>query len=109
MSEVFYGRAADLEGLKSFVDERSSGFTYLRGRRRIGKSWLLKRFQSEVSNVFYFSGRKDESLGSSLSRFAKEWDSFTTEVELSKYSMSHLSWDELLKPISARAKNRKIH
>lgn len=57
---VFHGRTCELERLSGFLRAPGSGFTFLRGRRRIGKSELLKKVRQGEARTFYFMGRDDE-------------------------------------------------
>ena len=83
---------AELE-LKSFLSETGrSGLVYFRGRRRIGKTTLLKKLQETTPNVFYFIGISDETNRDTLVRFAKSWDEFVGKDTLSKIKRSELDW-----------------
>jgi AAA+ ATPase superfamily predicted ATPase len=57
----FFGRSEELGLLEGYLQQKGSGLVFLRGRRRIGKSWLLKRFASEADHCFYFQGDADSS------------------------------------------------
>lgn len=51
----FIGRKVELERLKGFLQKRSATLIVVRGRRRIGKSRLLKEFGKKMKS-FFFSG-----------------------------------------------------
>ncbi len=49
------GREAELARLRGFLEKRSASLIVVRGRRRIGKSRLLKEFGKQMKS-FFFSG-----------------------------------------------------
>jgi predicted AAA+ superfamily ATPase len=95
----FYGRQRETGQLGLFLDAQGPGFTHLRGRRRIGKTELLKRIRDSRNNCFYFAGRDDENNRSTMKRFAKAWDAFVGERRLTRLRLAELSWDELFEEI----------
>ncbi len=99
----FHGRTREIRQIDEFLDADGAGFTHLRGRRRIGKTELLKRIQDQRENCFYFMGRDDESNRNTMRRFAKEWDAFTGQRRLTRLRVSELDWDELFREIGAYA------
>jgi uncharacterized protein len=92
---VFHGRQRELGQLRAFLDEPGPGFTHLRGRRRVGKTEVLKRIRDERQDCFYFMGRGDEDNRRAQKRFAREWDAFTGVPRLTRLKLSELDWDEL--------------
>jgi len=99
----FVGRTRELERFAEFVRAPGAGFTHLRGRRRIGKTELLRRVRDAWPRTFYFMGRSDESNRAAMKRFAKEWDAFTGQRQLTRLRTSELSWDELFGVVAAHA------
>ncbi len=99
----FYGRERELGQITSFLEQRGAGFTYLRGRRRIGKTEILKRVRDEQKRCFFFMGRADENNRTLLKRFAHEWDAYTGERRLTRLKVSELSWDETLAEVGRGA------
>ena len=99
----FLGRRRELQQVEEFIRLPGAGFTHLRGRRRIGKSELLKRVCGEHDNCFYFMGRGDESNRNAVKRFARQWDAFTGQRRLTRLRVSELSWDELLGEVGRHA------
>ena len=102
----FLGRKNELEQLSSFIDEDASGFVYLRGRRRIGKSWLLKEIQKQKKNCFYFSGEPSSTNATTMLNFAKAWGDFSKHPYLKNLSPHSLTWQSLLSEITNYAKNK---
>lgn len=99
----FFGRERELRLIDSFLDGDGSGFTHLRGRRRIGKTELLNSVRAGRGNCFLFTGREDESNRNCLKRFAKEWDQFIGKPRLTRLKVSELNWDELFLAVRAHA------
>tara|TARA_R110000850_G_scaffold9196_8_gene33997 strand:- start:1615 stop:3093 length:1479 start_codon:yes stop_codon:yes gene_type:complete len=91
MAEAFFGRDEELSRLLEFVDSEGSGFLVVRGRRRIGKSWLLARLANQVS-AFSFQGDQDSSTQSLIRKFAQEWAQFTGDDSLSIIRVVDLNW-----------------
>lgn len=94
--------------LKSFLKKRgrTASLVFLRGRRRIGKSTLLKQICSESKmNPFYFTGAEDESDKKAQLRWIKEWSKINTKTALLKYSSSQLNWTDIFEELYLFAKN----
>jgi uncharacterized protein len=99
----FFGRERELRLIDTFLRAEGSGFTHLRGRRRIGKTELLKRVARENPNCFLFTGREDESNRNCMRRFAKEWDRFTGEAGFGRLRSDELNWEEFLREMGSHA------
>lgn len=52
----FYGRTLELATLQRFLDKNTASLLILKGRRRIGKSRLLKEFAKAFKKAYFFSG-----------------------------------------------------
>jgi AAA+ ATPase superfamily predicted ATPase len=103
----YFSRPAIESEIKNFLcnPAKKSGFTYVRGRRRIGKSTLLEKITSQNrTHIFYFTGAQDESATSAMARFAKQWDIFSPNSQLSKIKESELSWDFIFEQINQQIK-----
>src|SRR5690242_19682621 len=100
------GRSEELKELKEFVASKKSGFVYVRGRRRVGKSALLKKLQNTTPNVFYFFGSPDSTMAQLHLDFAAQWDQFTGKVRLS--DLKNLTWSKIFSEITDYVRqNRK--
>jgi hypothetical protein len=70
-------RTHELRDLMDFVESPSSGFVYVRGRRRVGKSWVLARLTERApKKLLMFVGKKDLSQTRTLRAFAAMLDAF---------------------------------
>lgn len=53
---MFFGRAQEIKKLKNLKSDDYARFVAIKGRRRIGKSRLIKEFSNEFSNKYLFTG-----------------------------------------------------
>lgn len=96
-------RKAEIEEIKSFIQEPGSGLVYIRGRRRVGKSWILSALSKQEKHVFYFVGSKDANDELHRKRFAEKWEEFSGDSFLSDLSLDKRSWNKIFKHISVYA------
>lgn len=110
-SELNYNECMDrieeLQEVKRIIARKKSDLFYLRGRRRVGKSWLLLELQKNNKNVFYFMGSKDSRDEATRSQFAARWDQFTGKKKLSLIKKSELTWDFIFEEITLHFKEEK--
>lgn len=100
---AFVGRSSEQARLTRFLGQPGAGFTHLRGRRRVGKTELLRRVSAVLPTCFFFMGRHDESNRSALKRWAIEWDAFVGRRGLTRLRISELSWDMVFREVTAHA------
>lgn len=104
----FFGRDVEFNVLKDFAEGTKAGFTYLRGRRRVGKSWLLKEFQKRCKGFcFYFTGFADESAEKAQKRFIAEWCLATQQNRLREIHPDYINWGRLFAEMTHFASQRK--
>lgn len=101
----FFGRETELDQLKTYAQSKGSGFVYLRGRRRIGKSSLLKKFQQTHSDCFYFMGTPDSTNAQIRSEFAQQWSQFSQNNRLNETKDELLTWKRLFSDVTEYAQN----
>lgn len=99
MEKLFYGRKAELGRLHSFAGGSHSGFLMVRGRRRIGKSWLLTKFKEDVG-AFYFQGDDDSSSRQLMKKMAETWKAYSGDDSLSIIRVVDLSWERIFKAMT---------
>ena len=56
MSNVFIGRSVELERLNDLLEMPVASLVVVKGRRRIGKSRLLREFAKKIKQTYFFSG-----------------------------------------------------
>lgn len=94
--------------IQKFIATPGSGLTYIRGRRRIGKSFFLKKLGEalgQMSHYFYFVGADDSTTRETQRRFIHEWEQFSEINELSRLKESLHSWSVIFKSITKFAQS----
>lgn len=84
-----------------FLSEPGSGLVFLRGRRRVGKSSLLKKIAASNSRCFYFSGTLDEPAKKLLIRFARAWDEYAKNDDFKRIAPNQLDWEFIFHKIAS--------
>lgn len=104
------GRKKEIHILESFLSSKSPEFLAIYGRRRVGKTFLIKKFFEKKKIVFLNStGEQDAPMGMQISHF-------TTQISNVFYGGIELkggkNWDEtfklLTKAFDTIHKNKKI-
>jgi uncharacterized protein len=92
---MFIGRKNELEFLKSRYKKQGGQLVVLYGRRRIGKTELLREFCKDIPHVFYSCKEctDDEQLASFSARILKN-------SPVSKYTNKFSDWEQALKFIN---------
>ncbi len=103
-------RENEFAELTTFAKTKESGFLYVRGRRRVGKSWLLSEWGDQQKNVLFFSGKKDASKAETLQQFVQAWALLSKSNILTEIRSELLSWDRIFSEIliHQKSKNKKI-
>ncbi len=71
--EDIIGRKQEQEILQKVVDSREASFVAVYGRRRIGKTYLIKHFFKNKGLFFHLTGIQDASVDVQLQNFAAEF------------------------------------
>ncbi len=77
----------------------NAGFLYVRGRRRVGKSWLLTNWCQQKKNRIYFCGKKDLNSKKSILDFISTWSEFSNDNALLELKPQLLTWDKVFSEI----------
>jgi AAA+ ATPase superfamily predicted ATPase len=97
---------------KNFFDDsrKTASMCFLRGRRRIGKSTLIRQIHHLYDiPCFVFTGSDDESELKTKKRWVREWTIFCPESNLSQFKIQLLTWKMIFSDFSYFAqKNKKI-
>lgn len=115
---VFWGRERELDILNNFLAEKKSGLMHVRGRRRVGKSWVLQRLKKILSTkknstkknstkVIYFQGNKDSNDLHHMKQFVDMWYLETSDPLLLEMKDKLLSWDRIFGHITRYSTNFK--
>ena len=108
LNNNFYGRERELRQLKEMWTTPDAELVFVRGRRRVGKSRLLRQLAMNNSapggEVFFFSGRVDETDVACRERFARDFDEFIGTPTLMTLRKNLLTWDKILVAVAEQAK-----
>ena len=95
----FIGRKSELETLQSQYETRKSRLVVVYGRRRVGKSAVIKKF-GEDKNFFYFEGVENQSTSFQISFLFEQLKKQTKDPLLN--SLNVKSWIPILDYISTQ-------
>ena len=68
---MFIGRNLELADLNELYKRNTGGIAVIYGRRRVGKSTLIKTFLKGKHNTFYFEGIEAENTSQQLAHFSE--------------------------------------
>lgn len=72
MTEIFVGRKEELSRLKEIYDRITADFVAIYGRRRVGKTYLIRSFfKKNTCSYFEITGLKDGALQQQLKLFTE--------------------------------------
>lgn len=100
MNKDLFDRKQELNELTERISESGAAFFFVRGRRRVGKSWILKELTRKSSHIFYFMGEFDSKSASTRSNFVQAWESFSKRSSLSQLRPSVLTWGVIFNDIT---------
>lgn len=89
MINQFIGRKHEISLLQKKYESKSSSLGMMYGRRRIGKSQLLKHF-GEGKNFLFFEGIEGEPTAAQIDNFIKQFQDQVLEKDLTR--IRHDSW-----------------
>ena len=98
MNSQLIGRKEEIHCLKAFLKSDSPEFMALYGRRRVGKTFLIRQYFNQ-NNILFFNvtGAKNAPMGEQIKHFAKQvGDTFYNSATLSIPN----SWDEALQQLN---------
>ena len=74
MQQKIFGREPEISLLNGFFQSDSAEFLAIYGRRRVGKTFLIRHFFSSQSDLVFFNctGMKDGSMAQQLENFTEE-------------------------------------
>ena len=103
---MFYDRERELEKLNEVYSYPGSSFIVIYGRRRVGKTTLVREFLKDKLSLYFFVGEKDEAL------LLDEW-SREIEEKLSNYLPSYVkpkfgSLEELVEFLMDFSREKKL-
>jgi len=105
MSSTAFSRSDEIKTITGIMNSGKSEFFYVRGRRRIGKSWILKKISKHLRDVFYFMGSADSSSSKTMTDFVLDWSSFSGNPGLAETRPEVLSWKRIFREITSHVNN----
>jgi uncharacterized protein len=97
---MFVGRERELAFLRQALSEKSSQFIVVYGKRRVGKTELVKQFSREVPHIYFLADKASEK--DQLSQLAEKIGLFFKDDLL--ISRSFGSWHEALKYLHGKGR-----
>jgi AAA+ ATPase superfamily predicted ATPase len=101
------GRKKEIELLQRIVESEEPEFIAVYGRRRVGKTYLIKQFFNNKF-TFYFSGSENSTMKAQLENFKRAFEEyFNTSIQCPKTWAT--AFEELKKALKkSRKKGRKV-
>ncbi|MBF5058664.1 AAA family ATPase [Candidatus Neptunochlamydia vexilliferae] len=109
-SKKIIGRIREQKILKDLFDSKKAEFIAVYGRRRIGKTYLIKNFVDSVSTEFFHvTGIQKGTLGEQLGEFAKQLGvAFYKGASITSRRTWIKAFEDLTRAINEIPKDRKI-
>lgn len=104
------GREREIEILERLFNSNKPEFLALYGRRRVGKTFLIRQFFKEKDAVFFYvTGSKDGSLAEQIIHFTKQIShTFLSGLELKAGSNWDETFEKLTKAFTQIPSDKKI-
>jgi len=99
---MFIGREKELQELNRFYSRNDFQMIVLYGRRRVGKTTLLKEFTKDKSAVLFFSEQSNEKLN--LEKISRELFDHFEEKHLENFT----SWDKVFGYVGEKSTHERF-
>lgn len=100
---MFVGRKFELEQLDKLYMREGFQLVILYGRRKVGKTSLIKEFMKDKNNLYYVMDETTEA--SAMDNFNKLINNF---FNIDDVSSSSNSWEDCLKTIADYSRNKRL-
>ncbi len=109
MTDPIIGRKRELKVLEETLSSSSAEFIAIYGRRRIGKTYLIKQFFSQHGGIFFELTGNDDSLHNQLKNFSFSLGSaFYSNAEMAVQANWMDALRQLTSAIENTPKNKRI-
>ena len=110
MHHSIVGRKKEIEILEEMTASKKAEFLAIYGRRRIGKTFLIKQFFKDKTLTFFkVTGLKDGLMSDQISNFTKQIsETFYNEAPLVPEKNWNKTFEMLTKAIQTLPKNKKV-
>ncbi|HRQ70955.1 MAG TPA: ATP-binding protein, partial [bacterium] len=102
---MFFGRLSELKKLEKNFQSKKSELVVIYGRRRVGKSTLIKQFLKDKSCHFIFEGIEGSSSAKQMEYFKDRMAEFTRDSLLEDMKFS--GWEKVFKYFTEKMVSRK--
>jgi uncharacterized protein len=103
MNEII-GRKAEIQQLNHLMASQESEFLALYGRRRVGKTYLIRNILSDNSIYFELTGQKDATVADQLLNFS---DVFSASFRSGKFLTRPTSWRDAFALLASEMETSK--
>ena len=102
----FVGRHGELTRLRELIKKKTASFVVVKGRRRIGKSRLIKEFSKSFDQFYSFIGLAPDNLTTAK----QQLDEFARQMarEFKMPSAHYSDWSDVFWAIGERIRSGKI-
>lgn len=100
---MFVGRDYELNSLNKFYDEDKFQFVVIYGRRRVGKTTLIKEFCTDKPNIFYVAEEYNDKIA--LESFS---DKILTHFNMKDFISNFESWEKAFMFLAKQAKDERL-
>lgn len=110
-SSLLIGRREEQQTLANMFNSTSAEFIAVYGRRRVGKTYLIKTFFKQKECVFFhITGTRDATMNEQVNDFTRELESvfFNSEFEIQDPKNWKSAFELLTKTMRHQKKTRKI-
>ena len=105
--DTFIGRKREMEELERCMNSTRSEFAVIYGRRRVGKTFLVRNFFHDTY-TFYYVGAHKKSQKKQLENFAKALSKYGTFPETPKLDNWSEAFDALIQLLEQSQSERKV-
>ncbi len=100
---MFINRKSEMEILEKYKDKRDFQMLIVYGRRRVGKTTLIKEFSKEMENIFFVCDEVNDKI------LLKNFSNTVLEHYNLRDTFSDFeSWEKALGFISQKAKKKQL-
>jgi hypothetical protein len=109
-TDNYHKRLHELNEVLEIFDSERAQFVYVRGRRRVGKSWILaEAVKRKKGKAFYFSGSRDSNTRSTIGEFISTWIQFFPNSLFRSMRIDRLGWKGVFNLILKDLQSKSRH
>ncbi len=102
------GRLSEIEALERVYSSKKAEFVAVYGRRRVGKTFLIRHFFKQQPCVFFqLTGIHNASLKTQLAEFTKELEALYVSLDMKLHLVQPKSWLQAFEMLTEAIKHTK--